>query len=231
MKVRLVVLCAFVVCLAGALAAVAFRGSTRAPAAPSVAARAPTAIPTFTRAQAARRFLPSTWIRGLRASNSGHSMLIACFDRNHDGHINRDDSPEYATLDISIASSWLLCAGESAYGDLYDGPPSDPSRYGCDATRRPLLIVAIGGAGTDMLNAPEGESLGVLDIVNQLQARAMESGIASAPMLVASAIWGAEPAQTSMERWLEIQIAHRLDAMPCLRVALIGHSHGGVTVS
>ena len=50
-------------------------------------------------------------------------------------------------------------------------------------------------------------------------------------MLTASAIFGAEPPQGSLEQFLAKQVADRLQAMPCLRVVLIGHSHGGATVT
>ncbi len=232
MKRRLVVLFAFIACVAGALAFFALRGSTSAPAAPSTVVAPPTAVPTLTRVQIARLPLPRTWLRGLVGSNTGRPTLIACVDRNRDGRINGSDAPQYASLDISVPSSWMLCGYDATYADFYDGPPSNPAGYSCAAGHRPILIVAVGGAGTDLLNAPEGESLGLLDIVNQLEARAAAASFSSAPMLAASAIWGAaDHAQTSMEQWLEAELTAKLDAMPCLRVALIGHSHGGATVT
>src|SRR2546421_250417 len=82
------------------------------------------------------------------------------------------------------------------------GPPSDTSTYNCAAPKPPLLIVAVGGAGTDLLKAPEGESLGLLDIVNELQTRATVAGLSTLPILTSSAITGANPGQTSMEHWL-----------------------------
>ena len=34
-----------------------------------------------------------------------------------------------------------------------------------------------------------------------------------------------------MEQWIMHEVSVRLDALPCLRAVLIGHSHGGVIVS
>jgi pimeloyl-ACP methyl ester carboxylesterase len=214
---------------------VAFQRTPKAPAAPALPAAVatarpvPTPTPTQTAPQRARANLPRTWPRGLRTSNTRRAILVACLDHNLDGHINADDSPQYAGLDIHAPG--IACVGEGVTSDYYAGPPSDPATYTCTAPKRPLLIVAIGGAGTDLLNAPEGESLGLLDIVNDLQARATATGISTLPVLTSSAITGAEPGQTSMERWLAHDVAARLDATPCLRAVIIGHSHGAVTVS
>src|SRR5205814_10629836 len=66
---------------------------------------------------------------------------------------------------------------------------------------------------------------------NEVQTRATAAGVSTLPILTSSAITGANPGQTSMEHWLTHDIAARLDAMPCLRTVLIGHSHGAVTVT
>lgn len=173
---------------------------------------------------------PPTWIDGLAASRHGTPALVSCFDRNGDGRINAADGEEFEGIDLPLRDT-LACVHPSRRSDFYVGDPAEPAAYGCDAPSPPVLIVAIGSAGTDLLDAAEGESLGVLDIVNQLQARAGAAGIASVPMLSASAIFGADSPQTQNEVWLEYEIARRLDALPCLRAVLIGHSHGGVTVT
>jgi hypothetical protein len=93
------------------------------------------------------------------------------------------------------------------------------------------LIVAIASAGSNLMDTSGGESLGLLDIVNALQERAAREGIGTQTVLATSAIFGAEPAQTSMERWLAREVAAHLAGTPCLRAVLIGHSHGGTTVT
>jgi hypothetical protein len=56
-------------------------------------------------------------------------------------------------------------------------------------------------------------------------------GAASVPVLSASAVFGADQPQTRNEEWIEHEVSNRLDDMPCLRAVMIGHSHGGVTVT
>ena len=73
--------------------------------------------------------------------------------------------------------------------------------------------------------------MGVLALVNTLQDRATNAGIATAPILTAAAVFGADPPQGSLERFLAREIGRHLDGIPCLRVVVIGHSHGGATVT
>ena len=157
-------------------------------------------------------------------------MLVSCLDGNHDGRIDAADGDDFARIDIPLVAAYA-CVDPARHSDFYVGDPAGPAAYACGGGPAPLLIVAIGSAGTDLFDATQGESLGVLDIVNQLQARAGAAGIASVPMLSASAIFGADHPQTRNEQWLENEVRLRLDAMPCLRAVLIGHSHGGVTVT
>ena len=189
-------------------------------------------IPTHTPAPATPvpTAAPPTWIDGLAASRHGVAMLVSCLDGNGDGRIDAADGEEFDGIDIPLVAAHA-CVAPARHRDFYAGDPAGSAAYGCDGAAPPVLIVAIGSAGTDLLDAREGESLGVLDIVNQLQARTGAAGIASVPMLSASAIFGADEPQTRNEAWLAHEIAGRLDAMPCLRAVLIGHSHGGVTVT
>ena len=73
--------------------------------------------------------------------------------------------------------------------------------------------------------------MGVLALVNDLQRRASDTGIPSAPIITAAAIFGGVTPQNSLERFLAHDIARRLDLMPCLRAVIVGHSHGGATVT
>ena len=174
--------------------------------------------------------LPRTWPAGLRMATTGTPELISCLDTNHDGRIDATDGPQFAGLDIRLVPG-EACAGPGQHADFFAGSPSDPAGYAFGAARPPLLVVAIASAGSDLLQPSMGESMGVLDIVNELQARAAAAGISTLPVLSTSAVFGAAMPQTSMERWIEHDVTSRLAALPCLRVALIGHSHGGVTVS
>ena len=123
------------------------------------------------------------------------------------------------------------CVDPTHHADYYEGTPTDAATYACGAARAPLLVVAVGGGGTDLLIASSGVSLGILDIVNDLQARETDAGIATLPLLAAGALYDSDYPQTRMEQWIIHEVSLRLDALPCLRAALIGHSHGAVIVS
>ena len=161
-------------------------------------------------------------------SRGGEAILVSCLDANGDLRINGVDGPDLTGLDIPLKPG-EGCMRPDRYRDFYTGTPAGGA-YGCGG-RAPLLIVNVGGGGTELLAPAEGESLGMLAIVNGIQERAAAAGIATLPVLTTSAIVGADLPQTRMEEWIAHYVARRLDALPCLRAVIIGHSHGGVTVS
>ncbi len=171
---------------------------------------------------------PPSWLAGL-AHGGGASMLIACLDANQDGRIDGDDSPDLDGLEIEVAGG--SCGDVAHTSDYFVGAPSDAGAFACDGAPAPLLIVAVPGALTNLLDTRGTESLGLVDIVNQLDDRAAAAGISTQVILAPSAVDGGVPAQTSMERWLAHDVARRLDDTPCLRAVIIGHSHGAVTVT
>ncbi len=189
-------------------------------------------IPTSTPRPAAPQPtpVPRSWIDGLAASRHGIATLISCLDTNGDGTIDGADGASLEGLHIPLVKA-KACVDRAHHRDFYVGDPSSPDAYRCDAPRSPVVIVAIGSALTDLYDTTVGESLGVLDMVNTLQARATEAGIGTTPVLAGSAISSADEPQTSMEQWLTLDLERRMTEMPCLRAVLIGHSHGGVAVT
>lgn len=173
---------------------------------------------------------PHSWVAGLKTSRRGIATQVSCLDLNRDGFVDAADGAEFEGIEIPI-SDGAGCNDPAHHADYYVGDPSDPAAYDCDSPAAPVLIVAIASAGSDLLDTTEGESLGVLDIVNALQARLTAVGAASVPVLSASAVFGADQPQTRNEEWIEHEVSNRLDDMPCLRAVMIGHSHGGVTVT
>ncbi|TAK62558.1 MAG: hypothetical protein EPO22_07395 [Dehalococcoidia bacterium] len=171
---------------------------------------------------------PPSWLAGL-AHGGGASTLIACLDANQDGRLDGNDSPELDGLDVELQGG--ACGDVAHTSDYFVGAPSDASAFECDGGRPPLLIVAVPGALTNLLDTRGTESLGLVDIVNVIDDRAAAAGIATQVILAPSAVDGGVPAQTSMERWLAHDLARRLDETPCLRAVVIGHSHGAVTVT
>lgn len=181
-----------------------------------------------TRAELTRE-LPPSWVEGLRTSNAGETLLLACTDVDGDGVLTSSDRAEFGALRIQLADQACARPGRSA--DYYAGTPSRAGLYNCDAVPPPALIVAIGSAGSDLLDPSSGESMGVLQIVNDLQQLAEEAGMSTLPILSVSAVFGAESPQHSLELLLAHEVRRRMTEMPCLRTVVIGHSHGGAAVT
>jgi putative intracellular protease/amidase len=172
--------------------------------------------------------LPRTWIERLDAARSGGTpQLVSCLDTNGDGRLNRaDGSALTAPIDVPLVPG-EACASPELRADWFEAPHFAIRCKG----ERPLLIIAILSAGSDLLAAAEGESLGMLDIVNALTRRAEDAGIPALVTISASAVFGAEMPQTSMERLIAGYAEGKLAASPCARAVLIGHSHGGIAVT
>jgi hypothetical protein len=175
------------------------------------------------------RTLPPSWPEGLKMSRGGETSLLACLDANGDRALTAADGTELGDLVISLLED--PCGDATRSADYYVGTPSKSSDYNCASERRPALLVVIGSAGTDLLDPSAGESIGVLNTINDIQQRADAASIATLPILTTSSIFGADPPQGSLERLLAHETARWLDALPCLRAVLVGHSHGGATVT
>ena len=173
--------------------------------------------------------LPLAWPDGLHEPRDGTLQEIACLDSNGDGEVDEGDSPELAGVSVPLEPG---ACQRDRHADFFVGAPSPNALYSCTAPRPPLLVVAVSSGGSDLLAAKEGESLGLLDIVNAVRAEAQTRSIATQTILATAAIFGAvDYPQTRMEQWLEHDLVQRMDALPCLRTVILGHSHGGVTVT
>ena len=195
----------------------------------------PTPTPTFATPTATP--LPRTWIEGIttlrNSTSSGKGYLLSCLDANRNDAIAAEDLPAltgWPRTPIALKPR-EACVDPAHHSDFHEGSPSNFYTFNCSAAPPPALLVAIGSAGTDLLDLASGESRGLIDITNAVQARASAAGISTAPVLAASALFGAEEPQTAMEGWIEHDLSSVLDALPCLRAVIIGNSHGGVTVT
>jgi pimeloyl-ACP methyl ester carboxylesterase len=156
----------------------------------------------------------------------GDAVPIACFDANRDLHLDADDSPHLFGLDIVLVKK-DGCLPPLARREWF----TTESPVCGVASQRAALIVAVGGGGTDLLDTNEGVSAGLIEIVNGLRAYTASAGVHAGVLLTTSAIKGADMPQTRLEQWLTHDLGRRLDAAPCLRVVLAGHSHGAVVIT
>lgn len=170
--------------------------------------------------------VPATWLSGLDEPPPGEPLQLSCLDSDDDGRLTGDDSARFAGLDL-VLDPGEECSHAATHADFY----ADERAVDCESGGRVLLLVVVGGGGTDLLQASEGESIGMLKVVDAVQARLDEAHVGMRLVLASPAIFGGEPPQGTMERYLAADVARRLDAAPCLEAAIVGHSHGGVTVT
>ncbi len=172
---------------------------------------------------------PASWMAKIQPPMSGSAISIGCLDRNADGRVNSADAPELQAVDIALVrGDACLLLGQRREWFVAD---ADLPLTCAAAVPAPLLIVAIAGGGTQLLDRDEGVSVGLIDIVNGVRAQAAAPGVTSGVILMTSAIESADLPQTRMEQWLAADLERRLGATRCLRVVLIGHSHGAVVVT
>jgi hypothetical protein len=215
---------------AGAACAIAIfaalSDSTSAPDSTTlVAGAAVTATPTPSATP-----LPSTWIEALQVPRGPQPpQLLTCLDTNDDARLNAaDGSYLFASIDVPLVPA-AACGGTGHGADFYESALL--SSFNCNHAHRPLFFVVIAGGGSDLLAPEKGDSLGLIDITNKVFARAEEIDMPATLTLSSGAIVGAEMAQSNLEEMLAAYVANRLALVPCARAVLIGHSHGGVTVS
>jgi hypothetical protein len=170
---------------------------------------------------------PPTWIDSIDGPHAGEAWQISCLDRNSDRVVDTADGPQFAGLYIPLVEE--PCGGPARTPDFYVALPSRAEST-C-AGRAPVVLVIIGGGGTQLLDATSGVSFGLLEMRNALYALTESAGVPSSTIITTSAISGADLPQTRMEQWLEVQLRRRLESSACLRAVLFGHSHGGVTAT
>ena len=174
--------------------------------------------------------IPASWVEALEVPRGpSPPLLLTCLDTNGDSRLNAaDGSWFFAGIDVPLVPE-AACGGTGHGADFYESAllPS----FNCTHAYRPLFLIVIAGGGSDLLDPTKGDSLGLLDVTNELFARAAEIDMPVTLTLSSGAIVGAEMAQSNLELMLADYVANRLSLVPCARAALIGHSHGGVTVS
>lgn len=171
----------------------------------------------------------NSWMAKIEPPVVGHALPIACLDANGDLRLNGADSADFIGLDFALVRT-TACLPFSLRQELF--VEEAPAATACDgAMPAPALVVAIGGGGTDLLDLGEGSSVGLLGITNLIRQQAAPAGIPTRIMLSTSALEAADPPQIRMVQFLIVNLAHRLAETPCLRVIVMGHSHGAVAVT
>jgi hypothetical protein len=104
-----------------------------------------------------------------------------------------------------------------------DWQVSEPPALDCQAGDRGLLLLAVGGGAVDLatLHNAAGARWMVEEIAAELE---VPTQIAS----VAPGLNGTAEPQPDAEDWTFNYLSRRLESQPCLKLSIVGHSHGGV---
>src|SRR5574338_349539 len=103
----------------------------------------------------------------------------------------------------------------------------DPASVSCDGGKKAVLVVGVGGGVVNLRDS--GDAAGVRSIVDGLLSAYDDKGIETIAVISGPAITGAAQLHGSMEQWMTHAVQVYLDRYPCIRVLLLGHSHGAVT--
>ena len=215
-----------VAALAAGVIAFTFADETTAPdsdvLARTVEPPAPSSTPSATP-------IPHTWLDAVGAMPFGRPpLLLTCLDRNGDTLLDATDDPLFSDVSLELSPE-DACLNPVVHADYFEA--AAPDGFGCGTDTQPVYLIVIGGGGSDLLNAAEGDSIGLTAVVRALLDRAAEARLSVVLTLSSGAVIGADMAQTSLEELIGAQLSTKLQALPCARAVLIGHSHGGVTVT
>lgn len=189
---------------------------------------------------------------GLAEKPRANFAHLACLDVNGDGRINTGDAADRSALsdfnaddehddfDAAFVEGVDISLGPDARQACEDDSDRDPeylvahdflqdADVTCAPGDRAVLVVGVAGGVDDLKD--EDQAAGVREIVDAVIARLEEQDVQTIGVIAGSALYGAENAHAGMEDWLANAIQVYLDAFPCLDVATVGFSHGGVTVT
>lgn len=189
---------------------------------------------------------------GLAEKPRANFAHLACLDVNGDSRINASDAGDPSALpdfnadddhddfDASFVERVEIALAPDAKQACEEAPDANPeylvahdfledADVTCAPGDRAVLVVGIAGGVDDLTD--DDQAAGVREIVNATISRLEGADIQTIGVVAGAAFYGAENAHAAMESWLTNAIAVYLDAFPCLDVATVGFSHGGVTVT
>ena len=98
----------------------------------------------------------------------------------------------------------------------------------CRAGENAVLLVGVGGGAVNLKD--RDDAAGVRSMIDGIQKEYDDQGTQTIAVLAGPAIAGAQNIHSAMEQWITHAVHVYLDRYPCLRVVLLGHSHGAITV-
>lgn len=186
---------------------------------------------------------------GLSNSPRATFSRVACLDVNGDDRINGQDAADPSKLpdfnadddrdaedaafvqdvDIALDPNANPCAEDAPDEPEYAVAHGyfSPAEVACDEGDKPVLLVGIGGGVVNLKD--KGSAAGIREVVDDLQGAYDDDGVGTLAVLAGPTLAGAANIHNGMEDWLTNVTRVYLNKYQCLRVVLIGHSHGAVT--
>ena len=187
---------------------------------------------------------------GLSKTPRATFSQIACLDINGDDRINEQDAQDPSELpdfnadderdeqdaaflqgvDIELDPNADPCGEDAPDEPEYAVAHGyfSPAEVSCDDGDEPVLLVGVGGGVVNLKD--RGSAAGIREIVSDLQDAYDDEDVDTLAVLAGPAMAGAVNIYAGMEAWMTNVTRVYLDRYPCLRVVLVGHSHGGTTV-
>jgi hypothetical protein len=186
---------------------------------------------------------------GLSKTPRATFSKLACLDVNTDGRINEGDAADPGELpdfnadddrdeqdaaflrgvDIELNQAANACGEDAPDEPEYAVAHGyfSPAEVSCDEGDAPVLLLGVGGGVVNLKD--RGSAAGVREMMSDLQDAYDDEGVDTLSVLAGPAMAGAVNIHAGMEQWLTNVTRVYLDRYPCLRVVLIGHSHGAVS--
>ena len=152
-------------------------------------------------------------------------------DINGDGEANDEDAAFLHGVEIQIAQGFdrALCDGDTGETPEYavgEGVLATDNAT-CDELDQPVLLVGVGGGIVNLRE--ESGAAGVRETILAIRTAYDERGVSTQPIIAGPLVHGGQNQHGAMEDWLTNAVRVYLDSYPCMRLVLVGHSHGAVT--
>lgn len=178
---------------------------------------------------------------------------IACLEKNGDGTLNGGDAADVSQIS-DINGDGKRDANDAAFLQGIDIPLNvpaqveacgknkgraaewavargyfEPAKVSCEsADAKAVLLVGVGGGVANIKN--KEDAAGVRSMIDGLQKAYDKRGYQTIAVLAGPAMLGAANLHSAMEEWMTNAVKVYLDRYPCLRVLMLGHSNGAITV-
>ncbi|MEX2159236.1 MAG: hypothetical protein WEB04_07520 [Dehalococcoidia bacterium] len=180
-----------------------------------------------------------------RLTSNGELMQIACFDVNDDGKVNAGDAdtsklPDFtgdgkvdeAETNIVSAVEMTVAQGKPANcnrGDTPDWLVTEAPVIDCSPGQTEVLLYGVGGGAVDLKNPTN--AAGVRWMMYEIGKQFDAAGLPHQILSVAPGLNGQDNGQPASEDWSTAYLTEELNRVPCMRLVLLGHSHGGTHVT